>query len=277
MFHAAAKLIALVILPSALGLILATLGLLALVFATRRRLGAWLAFTGIAILAIGGFSPLANIALYPLEQRFADAPLPKPTDNVAGIIILGGFEDAWVSAGRPGLGLNEAAERLTEGIRLARRWPNAKVVFTGGVSSIFPHGNDATGPVGDYLIDAGIDRSRIVLEGKSRDTFENAVLTKKLVAPQPGDTWLLVTSAFHTPRSMGVFRRAGFDVTAAPVDFRTRDRRDFWKFFERPSRGLLRMDVVTKEWIGLGIYWLTGRSNALFPAPTPPGQTTDAP
>jgi len=269
MFYVLAKLIALIILPSSMGLIATALGLSILGLTSRRRLGMMLAVFGISFLAIAGFSPLANWILYPLEQRFAHSRLPEPDDPVTGIIILGGFEDARVSAGRPGLGLNESAERLTEGLRLARRWPDAKLVFTGGVVRLFTTGVSTTGPIGAFLQEMGIEKQRLVLEGSARNTYENATFTRDMVNPKPGDTWLLVTSAYHMPRAMGVFRKAGFNVTPAPTDYRTRDAGDLMLFFSRASRGLLRIDVVTKEWIGLLAYWLTRRSIAIFPGPEP--------
>ena len=268
MFYYASKFAALLVLPSSAGLIAITVGLLLIAFsATRRKQGLWIASTGVIILMVAGFSPMSNWLIYPLEQRFANHPLPTATDPVHGIIILGGFEDGWVSAGRPSLAVNEAAERLTEAVRYAKRWPQAKIVFTGGVGGFLASGTDAAGPVGAFLADAGVKPERIVLEGQSRNTLENAIFTRRLVAPKSGDTWLLVTSAYHMPRAIGVFRTAGFNVVPAPVDYRTRDSRDLVRFFNRASAGLMRSDLALKEWIGLVAYRLTGRTAELFPGP----------
>ena len=192
---------------------------------------------------------------------------PGAGEPVAGIIILGGFEDGWVSAGRPGLAVNEAAERLTEGVRLARRWPQAKLVFTGGVGGLMGHGSDAAGAVGQFLEDVGIARDRIVLEPEALNTFQNATFTRDLVKPKPGKKWLLVTSAYHMARAVGVFRSAGFDVIAAPVDYRTRDARDLVRMFASIPAGLERFDLGVREWIGLIGYRLTGRTDTLMPGP----------
>ncbi len=107
-------------------------------------------------LIVGGFTPLGNVLVVPLEQRFASVPAPQPGDRVDGIILLGGFEDGWVSSGRGGLGLNEAAERVTEGLRLALLHPQAKVVFTGGVGGLLARYEEATQPVAQFLVDAGV-------------------------------------------------------------------------------------------------------------------------
>jgi uncharacterized SAM-binding protein YcdF (DUF218 family) len=106
-----------------------------------------------------------------------------------------------------------------------------------------------------------------VLEEASRTTAENATRLRAMLAPKPGERWLLVTSAFHMPRAIGAFRKAGFDVEAYPVDWRTRGWVDARVPFDRLSSGLARTDVALHEWGGLVIYWLTGRSSDLFPAP----------
>ena len=233
----------------------------------RRGKGAGLAWASAAGFLIAGFSPIGNVFILPLEQRFANVAPPSATDRVDGIILLGGFEDGWVSAGRGGLGLNESAERVTEGLRLALRHPNAKVVFTGGAGGFITGRSEASGPVADFLVEAGIARERLVLENQSRNTYENAVLTREIVKPQLGERWYLVTSAFHIPRSMGLFRKAGFDVIAYPVDYRTRGPQDVTRVFERISQGLMRVDAAINEWIGLAAYRALGRIDEFFPAP----------
>jgi uncharacterized SAM-binding protein YcdF (DUF218 family) len=218
-------------------------------------------------LLVGGLTPFGNLLILPLEQRFASVPAPAEGEQVDGIILLGGFEDGWVSSGRSGLGLNEAAERVTEGLRLALRHPESKVVFTGGVGGLLAQGLEASGPVAAFLAEAGIAKDRLILEGKSRNTYENAVFTRDLVKPAAGQRWYLVTSAYHMPRAIGLFRKAGFDVIAYPVDYRTRGRDDLMRLFERIPQGLMRTDMAVNEWLGLASYRALGRIDDLFPAP----------
>jgi len=192
--------------------------------------------------------------------------LDVPQEKISGIILLGGFEDGSITETRGGLALNESAERLTETLRLARALPDTKVIFTGGSGSLF--GGEGIGPeIRKFFIDAGIEPSRIVIENNSRNTYENAMFTKALIKPDPQDKWLLVTSAFHMPRSVGVFRKAGYNVVPYPVDFRTRGRRDAIRPLDSISAGLARTDLAAKEWIGLLAYWMSGRSESLFPGP----------
>lgn len=267
MFYVTSKVFWLVAQPSSLCVIAIAAGLIVTGFTRRRRLGLWLSGLGLTMLVAAGFLPLGNYLVLPLEERFAGQSLPEAEAEVAGIIILGGFEDGWVSAGRGGLAVNEAAERLTEGVRLAKRWPEARVVFSGGVAGLLAGGAGAAEPVGLFLQDVGIDAARIVLEPDARNTWQNAVNLRELLKPSAGETWLLVTSAYHMPRSVGVFRKAGFEVVAAPVDYRTRDERDLVRLFETIPAGLQRLDLGTREWIGLTAYWLTGRTSSFLPSP----------
>lgn len=267
MSFVASKVAGLLMQPSTLATIALAAGLVLLRRGRRPRLAACLAWGALAYLVVCGFLPVGNVLLLPLEQRFAGVAAPEPGERIAGIVILGGFEDAWVSAGRAGLAVNETAERLTEGLRLAWRHPEAKVVFTGGVGGLWPGGLDATGPVGAFLREAGIAQERIVLEGRSRNTIENARFTADLVKPEAGQRWLLVTSAYHMPRAVGLFRRAGFDVTAYPVDFRTRGPGDVTRPFERIPAGLQRLDLAAGEWVRLIAYRLLGRIDEVLPGP----------
>jgi uncharacterized SAM-binding protein YcdF (DUF218 family) len=262
------KMLALLAQPSTLAVLCIIAGLWMMRKGEAGRFARRLAWIGVLALIIGGLTPIGNLLVLTLEQRFAQVPRPAAQDRVDGIILLGGFEDGWVSSGRSsGLGLNEAAERLTEGMRLARKHPNAKVVFTGGVGGLLASGAEASGPVADFLVEGGVARDRLILESKSRNTFENAVMTREMVQPAAGERWYLVTSAYHMPRAMGLFRKAGFDVIAYPVDYRTRGPEDLLRFFERIPQGLLRLDLGANEWIGLISYRLLGRIDDIFPAP----------
>jgi uncharacterized SAM-binding protein YcdF (DUF218 family) len=262
-----AKTLALLAQPTTLAILCVVAGLWMMRRSPVRPLARRLAWGGVAALAIGGLSPLGNLLVLPLEQRFASAPRPEAGTRVDGIILLGGFEDGWVSAGRGGLGLNESAERVTEGLRLALKHPEAKVVFTGGVGGLLTPGTEATGPVADFLSEAGIAKDRLILEGRSRNTYENALFTRELVDPKPGERWYLVTSAYHMPRAMGLFRKAGFDVIAYPVDYRTRGPEDGRRVFEKIPAGLMRVDLAVNEWLGLLAYRVLGRIDTLFPGP----------
>jgi uncharacterized SAM-binding protein YcdF (DUF218 family) len=265
MFHIASKVLFFLSQPSNLAVFLIAAGLV--IHRFRPSAARWLIAGGFGWIAIAGFLPLGNALILPLEERFGKhQPVLPAAGSVTGIIVLGGFEDGWVTSGRGGLAVNEAAERLTEAVRIARLLPNTKIVFAGGVGELFG-GLDAGTAVRQYFLDAGIPPERIIIENASRDTYENAIFTRRMLNPTPQDHWLLVTSAYHMPRSVGVFRQAGFNINPFPVDFRTRDVGDLLRPPGSVAAGLQRADLAVKEWIGLIAYRIAGRSSALFPAP----------
>lgn len=236
-----------------------------LLAAGRRRAGAWIVGTGVAALLIFGFTPLGNVLILTLSERFpAWQPGGAP---LAGIIVLGGAIDADVSAARDNIEFLTGAERIIAVSALARRFPQTRIVFSGGSSRLLSAGVPEAEMADRLLKDFGVDASRITLESRSRTTDENARFSRDLLMPKADERWLLVTSAFHMPRAVGAFRSAGFAVEAYPVDWRTRGWGDAMQPFERLSAGLGRSDVGMREWIGLAVYWLMGRSSALFPAP----------
>lgn len=214
--------------------------------------------------AIAGLSPLANILLIPLEERFPRAPEGAAP---AGIVVLGGSFDTLVAGARRDMSMTSAAERLTEIASLARRWPEARIAFTGGSNQMVLDGATEADLAARLFESFGIPRERLVLEAKARNTVENARLTRDLVSPRPGERWLLVTSAYHMPRSIGCFRAAGFPVEAWPVDYRTRGPQDATRVFAAISGGLGRLDVAVREWVGLVSYRMLGYVDALLPRP----------
>jgi uncharacterized SAM-binding protein YcdF (DUF218 family) len=267
MFFVVSKIFGFFATPSNLVMSIGIVGLLLL--PTRfARAGRRLAFASLIALAILGLSPLGNALILPLEDRF---PAWNAADGApAGIVVLGGSLSPHVSAARNEVALNEAAERLTVAAELALRYPHARIVFSGGSGAlIFGEGAEAEFAVRVFE-SFGIPRSRVTLEDRSRNTLENAILSKDLARPEPGERWLLVTSAYHMPRAIGIFRKAGFAVEPYPVDWRTSGNEDALRPFPTVGEGLRRTDTAVREWVGLAAYWLTGQSSSFFPAPAGP-------
>jgi len=264
MFFVVSKIAGFFALPSNIVAALCVLGpgLLATRF---RRAGVRVLLLGIAALLVLGYSPLGNVLLLPLSERF---PAWQSNGRIPdGIIVLGGAIDSEITEVRHSLEMDSSAERIVAMLQLARQFPAAKIVFTGGSGNLIQDSASEAPIVGRLLESFGVARDRIVLEGDSRTTAENAIFTRRLVQPKQGEVWLLVTSSFHMPRSIGAFRKAGFDVEAYPVDWRTRGWVDALTPFNKLSAGLARCDVAVHEWTGLVGYWLTGRSSELFPKP----------
>jgi uncharacterized SAM-binding protein YcdF (DUF218 family) len=264
MFFLLSKILGFVSLPSNLLIEIGILGLL-LLFTPYRRIASWLVVTSIVLTAVVGWSPLGNILILPLEQRFPpwDASRGPPD----GIVVLGGAITPDISAARGAVALNEAAERITAAAALARRYPNARIIYSGGSNAVLGE-QIAEAPFAVRELEAlGVAHDRITAEEQSRNTVENAVFSRLLAQPKPGERWLLITSAYHMPRAVAAFRAAGFAVEAYPVDWRTRGPIDAARPFGSLSEGLRRTDEAAHEWIGLLGYRLTGKTNEVFPAP----------
>ena len=269
MFFYLAKAVWFVLQPSTFIALLIGYGAI-LIWTGWARWGRRFVSAGALLLLVAGLSPLGNALILPLEDRFPRADLDSPPPP-AGLIILGGAENRLVGSARKAPTVNEAGERLLEGAILAHRFPEAKVAFSGGDAGILYKSNSEAEGAAAILTQLGVARDRLILEANARDTYENAVYLKKELEAEAkfgaDSRWLLITSAYHMPRSMGAFRQAGFEVEPWPVDYRTRGPADFTKPFDKVSEGLRRVDTAAREWVGLLAYWLTGRINALFPSP----------
>jgi uncharacterized SAM-binding protein YcdF (DUF218 family) len=187
---------------------------------------------------------------------------------VTGIIVLGGRIDEAIAKSRGSPSLTHAGARMPEGAALALRYRDAKLVFTGGSADLGGSTMTEAAVAKAFFTQLGIAPERLVLEDRSRNTFENAVFTRAIVKPAPGERWLLVTCAYHMPRAVGVFRKAGFSIAPWPSGYETSGRwSDVWRLRSDLSHGLRLTDRAAREWIGLLAYWATGKTDALFPKP----------
>jgi uncharacterized SAM-binding protein YcdF (DUF218 family) len=264
MFYFVSKIVWFFLTPSNALVTLVLLGLW-LMRTKRAVLGGRLAAGGAIGLLVAGLSPFGNALILPLEERF-----PVYRDDgvpVAGVIVLGGTYDTEVTNVRGQMALNETGERIVAIGDLARRYPAARIIYAGGGSEFTPDTTPEATLVENTVERLGVAPSRIAYDRRSLNTYQNAVYARKIARPKAGERWLLVTSAFHMPRAMGVFRKAGFAVTPYPVDYRTAGGVSLLRPFGFVGEGLRRTDIAAKEWIGLLSYYLSGRTDAVFPAP----------
>jgi uncharacterized SAM-binding protein YcdF (DUF218 family) len=227
----------------------------------RRRRGFRLVSAATVVLLAIALLPIGQWLAMPLESRF---PTPELPAHVDGIIVLGGAVQPLITRAHGQVALNDAGERLVEALMLARRYPDAPVLLSGGDASLLPRDEPSEAAVmRDLLVEQGIDPARIRLEERSRNTAENAMFSRELAQPRPDQVWLLVTSATHMPRAVGCFRHVGWPVVPYPVDFRT-------EASPRPSfllsEHLALVDVVAREWVGLLAYRILGHTDALLPS-----------
>ena len=250
--------------PLNLAILLTGLCVAALLFG-RRKLAGTGALLAFLILGAATWTSLGANLLNPLEERF-----PRPAlapAGVDGIVVLGGGLEGQINLARGGFDMNSAGDRFVETAVLARRYPEAKVLVSGGAGALLLAGEPEADTAERLLTALGIQSRRLILENRSRNTEENARFSRELAQPKPGETWLLVTSAFHMPRSMELFRKQGFEVVAWPADYRTSGTEGVGFFVDNATDSLQNTTLGIREWIGLLAYYLTGKTDRLLPAP----------
>lgn len=259
-----AKLFWIVAQPLCLAFLMGTAGILALVL-RRRATGLVFSAIGMLILFVALFTSTGIYLVQGLEDRF-----PRPgqlSPDPACLIILGGGIDTVPSSIRGGYSLNDDGDRYIEAVRLARLYPAARIIMSGGDGSIDGGHVSEAEIIGRMFRDFGIDTARVSNDATSRDTFENAVNTKAILADLGLTRCLLITSGFHMPRAVAIFRHLGVDVIPWVTDYRSTGREGLRVDFRQPLRNAAMLSVAMKEWIGMLAYYATGRLSSLYPVP----------
>ena len=208
--------------------------------------------------------PVGDLVIYPLESRFSKPELLP--EQIDGIIVLGGGEQLKASVSWQSAELGEGGDRYIGTAVLAKYYPEAPVIFSGGNNFLRLQGLGAEGNIAETLLTAvGTEPSRLIIESKSRNTNENFIFIRPLL-PEAMGTYLLVTSAFHMPRAMGIASQQRLKVIAYPVDYRSNQPElRQWSF--NLHEHLEVLEPAWREWVGLTVYYLTGKTDQWFPAP----------
>ena len=207
------------------------------------------------VLVIGLF-PVGEWLLYPLESKFKANP---ELEQVDGIIVLSGGLDPTLSAMWQQTVVNNSAERVLASLVLMKKFPNAQLVYTGGSGRLTNQQYKAADAALQFYKEHGLDTTRIIFERESRNTSENVIFTKKLVNPAKDEKWLLITTAWHMPRSVAIFCKSEWSVIPYPVDYRTKPKKLFridWSF----GGHLRNLSIGIKEWLGRVAYSVMGKS-----------------
>lgn len=268
MFFSVTKIINFLLSPGSLFLGLLCLGVV-LIWTPWRRFGRRLVTVTVLVILLAAVLPFGTWLITPLENRFP--VVRKLPERIDGIIALGGAVEKYVTQARGQLSLGGAVERLTEFAALARRYPAARLVYSGGSGDLFRQDIKEADTLGPFLETLGLDPARVILEDRSRNTLENATETYKLVRPRQGENWVLITSAAHMPRAVGVFRKVGWRIIPYPVDFNSTGKGSFKLSFNMVS-GLGGLRRGLYSWAGMAFYRLTGKMDSFFPGPEEPGR-----
>ena len=261
LFFYISKLIWLLASPDSLLLTLMLLGLVFLYIGKIKLAKLLLSTTG-GLLIIIAFFPIGEWLLYPLESRFQANPnLPKKVD---GIVVLSGAENAELSSLWNQIELNAAVERDLIFLKLAKKHPNAKLIFTGGSGSLTKQEYKGADIAEKLFEQLNFDTKRIIFERKSRNTYENVIYSKKMIKPVRNESWILITTGWHMPRSVGIFCKAEWPVIPYPVDHQTK-KGDLLRIDFNLAENLKTLKTGIKEWLGLFAYYLSGKTTSLLP------------
>ncbi len=227
-----------------------------------RTVGLLAGGAGCIILFLTLYTTTGNVLLQRLEGRFTKPQ--DPAELTCMIVLGGGFENE-VNTSRHGIEMNAGGDRFIETLRLAQKYPQSRILVSGGDGSMSGvYEGDAVMAERFFPL-FGVAKERLVQETTSRTTFENAVNTKDLLASQGLSNCLLITSGYHMPRSVGIFRKLGIDVTPWPTDYRTDGHERLGLDFTQPSRNAQNMATAIREWFGLVGYYFAGRTSELYP------------
>jgi uncharacterized SAM-binding protein YcdF (DUF218 family) len=209
----------------------------------------------LSLLLLIGWSPLSNAALRGLEDRY----LPPTGDlsRFAGMIVLGGAFAGDDGRNRGPTAIGCSGERVVAPVPIMNQYPRMRLLFTGGEAALFPRGEPEAGVARRYFERMGVATERLVYEGASRNTYENAVMSARLPAVDVKAPWLLVTSASHMPRAAATFAHAGWNVTPYPVDYVSSV--DTSPLDYSLSSGVSAWQIALREYVGLIAYRVTGR------------------
>jgi uncharacterized SAM-binding protein YcdF (DUF218 family) len=229
-----------------------------------RRLGRVLLTACVLVALAVAVLPVGTLLIAGLEDRFA--PPERLDGKVDGIVVLGGMINPILTESRDQVALTDGAERLIEFAELARRYPDARLLYSGGPYSLKrPDLREAH--IARHVLDKmALDTSRIMFEDESRTIYESARQSTIMARPTPQERWIVVETAYRMPRAIGAFRKAGWNVVAYPVDYRAPGRLAPALYPDFVG-GFQALNDAVREWYALVTYRLFGRSNALFPAP----------
>ena len=223
--------------------------------ARKRKVAIGMLWVGMSMWGLLGFTAIPEALLRQLESHYAE-PVASSIDSHVGVIVLGG------ATGRPEVfkahgqvPLGEAAERMTLPVGLMRIYPKLELVFSGGEGRLIALGTTEAELAKIFYEQQGVDMSRVKLEAGARNTRENARLVADLLGENCKQPWLLVTSAYHMPRSIAEFEFVGCKVTPYPVDFATAETSSWTDYSMAGS--LTKWQTALHEYLGLIVYSMT--------------------
>jgi len=243
---------------------LCLLGLIGLLARLRwKAAGQKIVNVTLALIVLLGLLPIGPLLTSYLERQYpTPAELPARID---GVILLGGAFESHLTKSSGHIVANDQIDRAFCFLDIAKSHPEAKLVFSGGSGDIMDpdamEGDDARA----FFKLTGLGNRKIIYEEKSRNTYENVLYTKEIVKPKAGENWVVATSAYHMPRSVGVFEQFGWRIIPYQCDPRTDGSLGFLSRLPNITGNFVMLNLALKEIIGSVVYYATGKSAFVFP------------
>ena len=198
-----------------------------------------------------------------LERQYS-VPEAMPED-IDGIIVLGGSFNSYLSEKTGRIAVNSNISRIVDFMALSKQYPNAKKVFSGGSGNILRPNRKEADDAKDFINMMGFDGDGFIYERESKNTYENAFFSKKLLQPKKGEQWIVITSSFHMPRTMAVFKQLDWEVIPYPTGMKTTGKYRLLQNSFNVVGNFFFLHKALKEIIGVGVYYITGKSALFFP------------
>ena len=217
--------------------------------------------TAILFFLISGVIPSGAFLMYQLERDYYNqVSLPGTID---GILILSGATKPYLTKVHNQISINSNGERLIESAVLIKKYPKAKVIFSGGSGTILDYEFTHSEAAKIFYQNLEIDSNRINFENKSRNTYENILFSKNIANPKVDENWVLVTSAFHLKRAINISEKISWNLIPYPTDFK-QPKKFNWKFEYNLLDNLVRFRQGSHEWLGIIVYYLMGKTSKIF-------------
>lgn len=215
------------------------------------------------LILVFGVVPVGPMALTWLERQY---PTPRALpDKIDGVIVLGGGFDSYLTQTSGHIVANDNVDRAFCFVEIAKKHPGAKLVFSGGSGDILHPDAMESLDARLFFHLSGLDSAKIIYETQSRNTYENGYYTKEMVKPKAGENWVLVTSAYHMPRSVGIFEKLDWKVIPYQCDPRTNGSYSIGGSLPNVTGNFSALNIALREIIGLIVYNLTGKSAFIIP------------
>lgn len=246
------KLLPLFVYPLGLALLFSLVGVVAALRGHGGRAAVSI-LVAMAILWVSSTNVFSTFVIHSLEQDYPPASI-ESMPKADAIVVLGGFTNATGSGIRL-IELNDAVDRLFHGMRLYRAGKAPRLVLAGGAA-------EGNSPEADFMADLlsefAVPRDKMLLENQSRNTRENGVYAVKIMQENNIKKILLVTSAYHMRRAVGVFEKLGLDVVPAATDYQVAEPDPSILDWLPDAEALGLTTLGIKEYLGWWVYRFRG-------------------